>query len=242
MIVTIDLACLRMSGEFKPQILLKRRNNSSEPAYNAFALVGGWIWEKPIQCGGEYDESADGAVERIIKTKIGVEPTYIEQIPSIGNESRDSRGWSLTLPHYCLFNDEISNSFDDNPDFKWVDVCSVISGKIELPFDHRVLVARCWAAFALKASYSSVGLYILPDLFTFSDAIKVFSNIGVKLSKQTISNRWEKSGLIIGTGETRHIKAQRPSELFKISENTLSYFGVGLEYTDIYGALTVSKL
>lgn len=241
MIVTIDLACFRVTSDFTPQVLLKRRVNEKEPAYGEFALVGGWIWEKPIESGGVYDKTADNAVERIIETRIGVKPTFIEQIPSVGNESRDSRGWSLTLPHYCLFNDSDTSKFDDSDDFKWVSVEEVLSGKEKLPFDHQKLVAKCWAAFTLKSSYSSVGMYILPDLFTFSDAIKVFANLGVKLSKQTISHRWERVGLIKGTGETRKIKAQRPAELFQLCEHTLTYFGVGLEYQDIYGAIPIAN-
>ncbi|WP_210498926.1 NUDIX hydrolase [Vibrio crassostreae] len=235
MIVTIDLACFRVSDNYEPQVLLRKRIKKDEPAFGEFALVGGWVWEKSLTEGGVYDKSLDEAVVRIIESKVGVTPSFLEQIPSEGSESRDSRGWSITLPHYCLLNDGAIEKLGLDNNFKWVNVQDVISGKEKLPFDHAKLVAKCWAAFAVKASYSSVGLYILPDRFAIPDAVKVFDSMGVELSKQTVTNRWQKKGLIVDSGEKRSVSGRPPATLFKLNETSPSYFGISLTFVDKYG-------
>nr|CAH7337631.1 conserved hypothetical protein [Vibrio chagasii] len=242
MIVTIDATCFRIqarNGKYTPQVLLKKRDKPQEPAYNQYALVGGWVWESPIEGSDVFDNDIEQAFERIINTKLGADLRYAEQIPSVGSMKRDSRGWSLTVLHYALLTEDSAKAIEDNDGYSWVNVEDVLDGSFKLPFDHRYLVAKCWVSFIRKAAYSSVGLYALPEEFTVYGAVKVFESLGVALTKQTVQNRWKKDELIIPTGNQVKEGSGPLKGTFVLNEKELTYFPISLNVEDTLGASTV---
>ena len=244
MINTLDFACFRLNNG-TPEILLRMRDNIDEPAYGEYALVGGWVWEAPLHDGAMFDSSLEEAQARIIEMKVGIKPSYVSQIQTLGNNWRDARGWSMTVIHLCFFNSADCHALSEKNGMKWVPVASIIDGEqvgqqwvsnteegITLCFDHNLLATLAYQAMQHRLTYSSLAFYILPDTFSVPDVIEAFAAFGVRITKQTIANRWVKSGLITDTGEKGISRrgGQKPT-LYRLAEQELSFFDVSLGRT-----------
>lgn len=225
MVVTLDFVCLRLNPETgAPEVMLQKR--AKEPELGVDALVGGWIWEEPQEPAGPYDVTLDDAVTRILETKIGIQPTYLERVKPEGGMYRDENlGWSVTLPHLCLFNRTENAELQDRADISWVTVDDILSGKFELPHDHQKLVANAFEVFLNKIKYSSILLYLMPDQVTIPEIVSAYQTLGIQVSKQTIFSRWVNSGLLVETGEQKEKGGRgRSPMLYRLSEEKLTYF------------------
>jgi 8-oxo-dGTP diphosphatase len=153
-------------------------------------------------------------------------PRYIEQIEAKGSSTRDSRGWSVTLPHISLIGG--SDEIVENRDIAWSNYFKTIN-EFSLPFDHNELLLSCFNVLLNKAKYTSILLYLLNDKFTISEAVEIFKYFDLKVSKQTIYNRWVKAGLIKETGEfSQNAKGGKPAALYGLCEKELSYFDIAI--------------
>lgn len=225
MIVTLDFVCLRLSPETGiPEVMLQTRNK--EPELGRDALVGGWIWEEPQEEGGAFDETLDDAVTRILSLKVGILPKYTERVKPEGGLYRDPNlGWSVTLPHLCLFNRTDTKDLEERSDISWIPVSKILSGAFDLPYDHQKLVANAYEVFLNKVKYSSILLYLLPDQVAIPEIVQAYETLGVLVSKQTIFSRWVNTGLLIETGEHQEKKGRgRAPMLYRLMEQSLSYF------------------
>ncbi|CAH7339502.1 NUDIX hydrolase [Vibrio chagasii] len=225
MIVTLDFACFRINDDFEPEVLLRKRTNSKEPAYGESGLIGGWVWENKWTDDGESDENTDDSISRILRQKVGVTPKFIKNVGYAGSRSRDSRGWSITLIHYCLLSMSDSNSIADSEDFKWVSVRDVLDETIILPFDHNELVERAWREFVNMSSYSTVGLQLLPEAFIISQVVQLFAKLGIKTSKQTVMSRMVNEGVIVETDKKVEQKgAGRRSTAYTLASSNVIFY------------------
>ena len=225
MIVTLDFVCLRLNPQTRvPEVMLQKRQK--EPNLGKDALVGGWIWEKPMEEGGQYDQDLDQAVARILDQKVGVQPTYLERVKSEGGLDRDpDLGWSVTIPHLCLFNRTDNEELQERPDISWVSVQEIINGEIVLPYDHNKLVASAYEVFLNKVRYSSILLYLLPQQVTIPDIVEAYQVLNIQVSKQTIFSRWVNTGLLAETGEQKEKSGRGRAPMFyRLTETSLSYF------------------
>lgn len=225
MIVTLDFVCLRLSPDTgAPEVMLQKRKKA--PELGKDALVGGWIWEEPAEEGGAYDKDLDDAVTRIMSEKVGMQPTYLERVKSEGGLYRDPNlGWSVTIPHLCLFNRTDIEALEERPGITWVAVSDIASGAFKLPYDHRKLVENAYEVFLNKVRYSSILLYLLPDQVTIPEIVEAYQVLGIQVSKQTVFSRWVNPGLLVETGEQKSTGSRgRAPMLYRLEEDTLSYF------------------
>lgn len=223
MFVTLDFINLRFN-QGRIEVLLSKRDNKDLPEYGKFSIQGGMVWEESLDNSGK-DDDLEQASSRIIRDKLGLSPSYVEQLQAVGSSTRDSRGWSVTLPHLSLLSPLESHIDDDK--FRWIDIANIDTGM--LPFDHYELLTKGLSALKNKAKYTSVLLYLLNDKFTIANAVEIFSYFNLKVSKQTIHSRWVKSGLIIETGQfSQNSKGGKPASLYQLSEKELSYFDIAI--------------
>lgn len=239
MIVTIDAVCMRVLDNSTPQVLLKKRDKADEPEFGKYALVGGWVWEKPIKGSNVFDYDINQALNRIIRTKLNASPRFIEQIPSVGSADRDSRDWSLTVVHYCFLNDHDNETIAKKAGYKWVDIQDIIDGSFPLPFDHQYLTAKAWFAFISKAAHSNVGMYAVKESFAIDDIVKTFKAIGVSITKQSMQTRFKAEGIIKETGNTLVGHAGPARTEYKMGQDKVVNFTRILGLEDKYGALHV---
>lgn len=245
MVVTLDFICLRLNPETgQPEVMLQQRVRG--PEQGRYALVGGWVWEQPVEQGGgngeggEYDRTLDDAVRRILEQKVGLMPSYLEQVRVEGSISRDpALGWSVTIPHLSLFNRDDTEVLQTRDGIRWVALESILDGGCPLPFDHRTLVANAHEAFLNKIKYSSLLLYLLPEKVAVSQIVAAYETFGIRVTKQTVFSRWVNPGLLKDTGERKALSARgQASKLYRLEEDSLSYFDseIGKSYGTRAGA------
>ncbi|MFL1485315.1 NUDIX hydrolase [Marinobacter sp. LN3S78] len=225
MVVTLDFICLRLNPDSgQPEVMLQQRQRGPEKGRDA--LVGGWVWEQPVEEGGEFDETLDDAVTRIMRQKVGPMPSYLEQVRVEGSLQRDpTLGWSVTIPHLCLFNRDDTESLQTREGIRWAPLASILEGGCPLPFDHRTLVANAYDAFLNKIKYSSLLLYLLPEKVAVSQIVDAYDTFGIRVTKQTVFSRWVNPGLLVDTGERKSLGARgQASKLYRLEEDSLSYF------------------
>ncbi len=198
-LISVDLVVFRLHDE-QLQILTRKKTT---PSGSALVLPSGRI--EP-----DHDDSLDATAKRLLSYATNHSPSYLEQVVTIGDSNRDSRGWSLTVVYYGLLN---GNEADYSDDSQWL---NVTAGKTAAPlaYDHESLVQEAWLRLKNKVQYSSVPIYLLPDEFVLSDIKKVFSAILEKSPPmRSIRNRFLKGGLLIDTGRLRR-GSNRPATLY----------------------------
>lgn len=220
MLTMLDFSCFKLINN-ELFVLLRKRDKKEEPAFNQFALIGGQIWEQSPEYDS-FDLTIEDARNRILKEKAGFTPTFIEQIDAVGSVSRDSRDWSISIPHYCFLNDDVN--LDDNF-FKWERVLDVVDGKVKLPFDHNTIVEKCYEELKNRLTYSSIILHMLPKEFVVSDLVDTFKSFGLNVSKQTVHARFIKTNIILNTNKKhQNKKGGKPAALFKVNKENISFF------------------
>ena len=210
-LISVDVAAFRLH---KGQLQVLVRQQDVRPDTQGLVLPAGRIDQN---C----DDSLDDTARRVLG-KLTVEPaSYYEQVRTIGNADRDSRGWSLTVVYYALLNRSEQQLQDDAC---WI---SIINGKPEqsLAYDHEKLVIEALCRLKNKIQYSSLPVYLLPEEFTLSDIQKVFASILEKAPPmRSIRNRFLQGELLEETGHLRRGSC-RPAALYRINRqsNTLLF-------------------
>src|ERR1051326_3764598 len=91
-IASVDLTIFALAEAGLEVLLILR---GTEPFAGAWALPGGWIHV-------DEDDDLEATARKVLKDKTGVETPYLEQLQTVGNASRDPRGWSLSISYVAL--------------------------------------------------------------------------------------------------------------------------------------------
>jgi ADP-ribose pyrophosphatase YjhB (NUDIX family) len=209
-IATVDLAIFALA-ESGLKVLLMRRG--AAPFAGNWALPGGWI---------HVDEDIDleAAARRVLRDKTGVETPYLEQLQSVGNVSRDPRGWSLSIAYVALISaDEVRPGQAENAnDVAWFPVADD-GGAAELAFDHTEILASALTRLRNKVEYSTLPVHLLPARFTLSELQSVYERIlGRRLDKSAFRKRIAEAAFVEPIpGELRRA-SNRPAQLYRLKE------------------------
>ncbi|MGY0219087.1 NUDIX hydrolase [Endozoicomonadaceae bacterium StTr2] len=200
-LISVDIAAFVLRDN-KLQVLTHSRPDTNLPA-----LPAGRI--EP-----ELDSCLDNTAERHLLTLLDTPPTYLEQVVTIGNDYRDTRGWSLTVVYYALI--PPSAELKPGTDAEWHDV-SAMGETSTLAFDHGALVKQAMERLSKKVQYSTLPLYLLPETFSLSDIRKVFEALlGKAPPMRSIRNRFLSDNLLQPTGTMRY-GSNRPAALYRIN-------------------------
>ena len=204
-LVMVDAALFTFHEEQLLILLVKR---SIHPDMGKWSLPGGFI--DPAQ-----DESLEDTANRKLVEKTGVEPPYLEQLLTIGNESRDKRGWSVTACYTALIaHQKRAPGIGGVSDARWVTVGELEN--VDLAFDHRIIVEQARERLRQKALYSMVPAYALPERFTLPELQRIHEVlIGKPLQKKSFRRRIEQADLLLDTGLKRQ-EGGRPAVLYKM--------------------------
>ena len=195
------------------KVLLVERSN--HPDKGKWGLPGGFV---DIQA----DESIEATALRKVQEKTGVAPPYLEQLQTIGNRSRDKRGWSITVCYTALIAyQDCGPHIDSVVDAQWVPVEQVSS--FDLAFDHEVIIKNARERIKQKALYSLVPAFALPEKFTLPELQQLHEVlIGKPLEKKSFRRRIDQADLLVDTGEKR-TDGRRPAALYRMKESSASY-------------------
>tara|TARA_R110002167_G_scaffold51814_6_gene149951 strand:- start:10296 stop:11009 length:714 start_codon:yes stop_codon:yes gene_type:complete len=199
---TYHEACLK--------VLLVERSN--HPDKGLWGLPGGFV-------DLEKDHDLDDSVIRKLKEKTGVEPPYLEQLATLGNATRDKRGWSVTVCYTALIaHQECAANIESVADAKWVNVEELAD--LPLAFDHRDIIRLGRERLKQKALYSIIPAYALAEKFTLPELQHLHEVlIGKPLQKKSFRRRIAQADLLIDTGEKRS-EGGRPANLYAMKQDS----------------------
>lgn len=161
------------------QVRLAKRSDSNKRLPGVTALEGVII--KPQQDANERE-----ALNRLFIEKIGLTPTYVEQLPASANATRDTDGYSCCIPFLVL----VESSLNDEHGI-WQPVDDFLTADDSaLPFDHVRLIKMAFEVLYNKSGYTDIPLKLLEQPFRFSDIRKSFKAVlKTDLNRMTIKRR-----------------------------------------------------
>ena len=204
-LISVDLVAFRLSASNRLQVLVYQLPTADQPR-----LPAGRI--EPAD-----DHSLEDTARRQLSRLTSEPATYFEQVVTIGDNQRDSRGWSLTVVYYVLLRPGNDQSLSS--DALWLDI---VHGQpaVALAYDHSQLVMEALERLKNKIQYSALPIYLLPEVFTLADIQNVFSIILAKAPPmRSIRNRFLNSDLLADTGKKRH-GSNRPATLYRVNNRS----------------------
>ena len=200
--VSVDVVLLTLIEQQLHAVLLKR---VAAPFAGVWALPGGYIH-------ADDDADAKASAARVLKTKVGIEGAYLEQLATFSGPARDPRGWSVAIAYCALL--PVQNLPPDRADISVVPV----SALPQLPFDHRDIVDAALARVRSKSLYSSLPVHLCGETFTLPQLQQVYENIlGEPLNKVSFRRKMdEMDWLEAVAGAMQSGAAHRPAQLYRV--------------------------
>lgn len=171
----------------------------------------------------QQDHDLKAAAQRHIQSKTTIAPAYLEQLYTQGNDTRDARGWSITVCYLGLiaYQDCIYH-LDQHEDAMWVDLPTI--EQLDLLHDHRQLIADARERLRRKALYSIVPAYVLPEYFTLPELQQVHECLLAKtIQKKSFRRRIELADLLEDSGKKRSEGYGRPASLYCLKPQARTY-------------------
>ena len=210
-LATVDLCIFSIVDQSLKVLLV---NRAEYPFKDRWALPGGFI-------DVSKDVNLEATAIRKLKEKTGVSTPYVEQVETIGNKTRDPRGWSMTVLYFALLAHSTAKTGDAG-EVRWVSLAE--AKKMDLGFDHLELINKGIERLRSKVSYSTLPMHILPSEFTLAELQKAYEIImGRDVDKKAFRRRIDAAGLLVETGEMRQ-DGGRPAKLYKIKKNAETHF------------------
>ncbi len=179
------------------------------------------------------DESLDEAAARALRTKVGVEGIFLEQLYTFGRPDRDPRTRVIAVAYYALVNaDKLAAISSPAPKaglqlaklhVPWegehggrAEARDEAGRRLPLAFDHAQMLGLVVQRLRGKLDYAPIGFELLPRQFTLRDLQNVHEAIlGRRLNKDSFRRRLLASGLIEATGRLEQEVGHRPAEMYR---------------------------
>jgi len=210
-LTSVDLVIFTLHEQCLKVLLVER---GEHPFKGRWALPGGFIDLKR-------DSDLDATATRKLREKTGVEISYLEQLQGFGSATRDPRGWSTTFVYFALIDAQgvkLSHGAGSTA-ASWVAVDG-LSGRMDLAFDHAVIVDAALQRLRAKVEYSSLPVHLLASEFTLSDLQKVYETIlGRAVDKSAFRKRIKEGDFLEElAGKQRHA-SNRPAQLYRVRDD-----------------------
>jgi 8-oxo-dGTP diphosphatase len=197
-VVSVDIVCLTVRLH-KLQVLLVQRDRP--PFAGDFALPGATVHEL---------EPLDTAARRVMEERVGLEPTYLEQLYTFDGIA-DPRGPRMSVGFFSLI--PFSIDLDKLPaNQMWISVESLPP----LPFDHALIIHYARNRLRQKLTYAPVAFKLLPEFFTISDLRDIHQAIeGREYNNLTnFQTNMLRHWTLVRTSELSHT-SKRPARLYR---------------------------
>ncbi|MDE2422256.1 MAG: NUDIX hydrolase [Gammaproteobacteria bacterium] len=212
-LMTVDMAIFSITQNRLHILLIQRANH---PQQGEWALPGGFIDLKT-------DSTLLATAHRKLFEKTGVSSPYLEQVSTIGNSTRDPRGWSVTALYFALidfhaFQQQESHRLEH---CEWIDMSKAKS--MSLAFDHRLLLDMALDRLINKTRYTALPVSLLPELFTLTELQHIYEIIlEQSLDKKAFRRRMIEAGAVIETGQSK-IVGKRPAQLYRFNQDSFDF-------------------
>jgi 8-oxo-dGTP diphosphatase len=222
-LVSVDIAIFCVIDNKLNVLIVKR---AQHPRRGQWALPGGYI-------NLSADKTIDDAAHRKLAEKTGVTNAHLEQVVSVGSNTRDPRGWSVTIAYMALVSADavVLRKDDSSEEVVWAPVDQLDKSR-DLAFDHNKILESCHKRLKDKVRYTSLPVNLLPPDFTLTELQRIFEVILAKsVEKKSFRRRILDAQIL---GETGNFRAgsNRPAKLYRVNDkNTNHYFTRNIEGT-----------
>ena len=207
--VTVDVVILTMS-EGALHVLLVRRGEA--PFEGMWAIPGGF--KRPL-------ETLDGAAKRELSEETGVDAaSLLAQFGAYGDPGRDPRMNVVTVGYIAVLRDVgaiVAGS--DAADAALVSVSDVLNEKLELAFDHLVILRDAIERVRVELEVSGIATAFVGTTFTMAELRSVYEAIwGVQLDAANFRRSLvAEDGWVVPTGRRARPGpgGGRPAELYR---------------------------
>lgn len=194
-------------------VIIHRRVNPDEPYFNCDALPGGLIRTNE-------DANDRAACERVIRSKIGIEPPYLEQLKTFSGAARDPRGWSSSVVYFTLIPwGELEQWWATNPpEVALLPIKKIFEKKVSLAFDHEEILRVAIDRLSAKSRYSSLPYMLLGERFTIKQMHDIYD--AIRGSESNIAAFRKK---VLALGFIKEVKGafergpQRPAQIYEFA-------------------------
>jgi 8-oxo-dGTP diphosphatase len=206
--LAVDLVILTLRESCLQVLLIER---GVEPYQGALALPGGFL--KTL------DEDITAAAHRELaeEADLDVATLRLEQLGVYGAPGRDPRGRVVSVSYLAIaprLPEPVAGT--DAVKAGWRPADQVLSGDLELAFDHRLIIADGVDRARAKLEHSPLATAFCGSTFTISDLQEVYEAVwGVSLDPRNFYRKVQKAdGFIIEVGSERKPATGRPARLF----------------------------
>lgn len=212
--VTVDLVLMTASAGSLHVLLTKRLEH---PCRGRWSLPGGFVG---------VDEDLETAAKRVLRQKAGLETAFLEQLATFGAVNRDPRMRVITIAYFALLppsaleeavaqTEGVGLAMVRRAGADAVDL-RLDGKKLNLAFDHAMIIAKAVARLRGKLDYSDVAYALLPAEFTLRELQEVHETIlGRELNKPSFRKRMLDKGDLRPTGRREQGLNFRPAELYR---------------------------
>jgi 8-oxo-dGTP diphosphatase len=199
--LAVDLAVF---GYNKSELSVLLLNRKEEPFKGGWTLPGAFL---------QMEERFSDTCSRILRTKLGMDKLYLEQLYSFDDPDRDPRGRVISVAYYALVNPaklRVAAGTMAN-DVQWVS-CGRLPA---LGFDHRQIFKTALQRLQGKILYFPVGFELLDEQFTMTELHELYECIlGIPLDRRNFRRKILDSEYILPTGTKREGLKNRHPELY----------------------------
>lgn len=208
--ISIDVVIFSIIHKKLAVLTIKR---AIEPFKGLWTLVGGFV-------DTQNDNDLLMTAKRKLYEKTGVNAPYLAQSQTVGNATRDPRGWSVTVVYFALIPEHSAklSAGKHALDVEWTFI-EDIGDKKNLAFDHNDLLKVALVQLRQKILSTTISIHFMPELFTLRELQDVFELIlNKKIDAKSFRRRMLAADIIVPTGHKR-VDAHRPAILYQRKEN-----------------------
>ncbi|MFE5212438.1 NUDIX domain-containing protein [Streptomyces sp. NPDC056600] len=216
-LLTVDLVILTLR-EGRLCVLLVERGE--DPFRGMRALPGGFL-------NNPAEEILDAAHRELgEETALAAGWVHLEQLAVYGDAGRDPRGRVVSVAHLAIapgLPEPVAGT--DASDAGWVPAEAVLSGEVELAFDHHRIVADGVERARAKLEHSALATAFCGELFTIAELQQVYEAVwGAELDTRNFYRKVQAvKGFIVPGGPGRRSTGGRPARLYRAGPRAVLY-------------------
>jgi 8-oxo-dGTP diphosphatase len=215
--LAVDLVILTLRESSLHVLLIER---GVAPYKGALALPGGFLQH------AEEDLTAAAHRELSEETEMDVGTLRLEPLGVYGDPGRDPRGRVVSVAYLAIAPRlPEPTAGTDAAGARWERVDRVLSGGLELVFDHRRIVADGVERARVKLEHSALATAFCGPTFTISELQEVYEAVwGISLDPRNFYRKVQRTeGFIVAAGVERKPTTGRPARLFKAGPREVLY-------------------
>ena len=174
--------------------------------------------------GGLIDtkETAEDAVTRHLKEKVGLKEGFTEQLYTFSSLNRDKRNRVISIAYYGLVPSDVIASHD-YPNTSWVPVSEIKN----LAYDHDDILDTAYNRLKGKLFYTNIAQYMLPKKFTLTEVQSLYEIVTKRVfDKRNFRKKILSLDIVEETGEMQEGMKNRPAALYRFTSKEIIEFSL----------------